>query len=117
LFAVDFNYHKDNWDVRLEYGSTYQQASNFIGTNIHRQGFYGQVAYRPRDIPSRFLQNLEFVYRYSYVWFNGIDPAGLDLTTFGTPLDVPVRRQQNEIGINYWFAPRAVIKFAFQIND
>jgi hypothetical protein len=117
LFAVDLNYHKGNWDARLEYGATYQQATNFIGNNIRRQGFYGQIAYRPRDASNRFLENLEFVYRYSFVEFDGIDPTALDLTTFTTPLDVPVRRQQNEFGINYWFAPRAVIKFAYQIND
>jgi hypothetical protein len=117
FWAVDFNYHQGNWDARLEYGAAYQQASNFIGNNIRRQGFYGQLAYRPRDLPNRFLQNLEFVYRYSFVEFDGIDPTALDLTTFATPLDVPVRRQQNEFGINYWFAPRAVIKFAYQIND
>lgn len=117
LWAVDFNFHKGNWDLRLEYGTTYQQASNFIGNNIRRQGFYGQLAYRPRDNPNRFLQNLEFIYRYSFVEFDGIDPTGLDLTSFSTPLDVPVRRQQNEFGINYWLSPRAVIKFAFQIND
>jgi hypothetical protein len=117
LFAVDLNYHKGDWDARLEYGSTYQQANDFIGNNIQRQGFYGQLAYRPRDNPNRFLQNVEFVYRYSYVWFRGIDPTQLDLTTFDTPLDIPVRRQQNEFGINYWFTPRAVIKFAYQIND
>jgi hypothetical protein len=117
LFAFDLNYHHGNWDVRLEYGRTYQQAGNFIGTNIRRQGFYGQVAYRPRDCPNCYLQNLEFVYRYGYVDFRGIDPTALDLTTFSTPLDVPVRRQQNEFGINYWFAPRVVIKFAYQIND
>ena len=60
---------------------------------------------------------MELVYRYSHVWFNGIDPTALDLTTFSTPVDVPVRRQQNEFGICYWFAPRCVIKFAYQIND
>ena len=117
LWAIDLSYHKGNWDFRFEYGTTYQQTSNFLGTNIRRQGLYGQVAYRPRDHSNRFLQNLEFVYRYSFVEFNGIDPATLDLTTFSTPLDVPVRRQQHEFGVNYWFAPRIVIKFAYQIND
>ena len=29
LWAVDFNYHKGNWDVRAEYGMTYQQAQPF----------------------------------------------------------------------------------------
>ncbi len=117
LWSLDFSYHKGNWDVRVEYGKTYQQAENFIGTNIWRQGVYGQIAYRPRDCGNRYLENLEFIYRYTYVEFGGIDPTQLDLTTFSTPLDVPVRRQQNEFGIDYWLAPRAVIKFAYQIND
>ena len=47
LWAVDLNYHKGNWDVHLEYGTTYQQAGDFGTNNIRRQGFYGQVAYRP----------------------------------------------------------------------
>jgi len=61
LWALDLNYHKDNWDVRFEYGMTWQQASNFIPNNIRRQGFYTQVAYRPRDANNRFLRNLEGV--------------------------------------------------------
>jgi hypothetical protein len=116
-FAVDLSYHKDNWDIRLEYGRTDQQASSFGFDDIHRQGFHGQIAYRPKHLPNGFLQKLEFVYRYGYVDFRGIDPTTLNLSTYATPVDVPVRRQQNEIGINYWFAPRCVIKFAFQIND
>src|SRR5262249_4449480 len=121
--AVDLNYRKGNWDVRLEYGINYQQAGSFAGTpgllenNIRRQGFYGQVAYRPYDSCNRYLQNTEFVYRYSYVDFSGIDPTALDLATFSTPMDVPVRRQQNEFGVNYYFAPRMVLKCAYQIND
>jgi len=123
LWAVDFNYHKGNWDVRAEYGMSFQQAGSFVGTtgltsnDIRRQGFYGQVAYRPRDLANRILKNTEAVYRYSYVDFHGIDPASLDLSTFSTPVDVPVRRQQNEFGINYWFSPRLVLKAAYQIND
>jgi len=117
LWAVDLNYHKGNWDVRAEYGMTYQQAGTFVFENIRRQGFYAQVAYRPRDLPNGFLQKLELVYRYSYVDIRGIDPTTLDLSTFSTPVDVPVRRQQNEFGIDYWFAPRLVLKCAYQIND
>jgi hypothetical protein len=117
LWAVDFNYHKGNWDVRAEYGQMYQQAKSFLPNDIFRQGMYAQVAYRPRDCPNRYLQNLEFIYRYSYVNFSGIDATMLDLTTFSTPVDVPVRRQQNEIGVDYWFYPRLVLKFAYQIND
>jgi len=29
LWAVDFNYHKGNWDARAEYGMMYQQAQGF----------------------------------------------------------------------------------------
>ncbi len=117
LWAFDFNYRKGNWDFRAEYGMTWQEAGSFGANNIRRQGCYAQVAYRPRDCCNKILQNLEFVYRYSYVDFRGIDPTTLDLTTFGTPIDVPVRRQQNEIGVDYWIAPRMVLKVAYQIND
>lgn len=117
LWAVDFNYHKGHWDLRAEYGMSYQQAKPFLDNDITRRGFYGQVAYRPRDAANKYLQNVELVYRYSYVDFQGIDPTALDLTTFGTPMDVPVRRQQNEVGINYYFYPRLVLKCAYQIND
>jgi hypothetical protein len=117
LFAVDFNYHKGDWDFRAEYGMTFQHARSFMEPNIRRDGFYTQVAYRPRDCDNRYLRNVEGVYRYSYVDFQGIDPTALDLTTFGTPVDVPVRRQQNEFGVDYWFYSRLVLKLAYQIND
>jgi hypothetical protein len=117
LFAVDLNYRKGNWDWRFEYGRTYQHAQSFVADNIQRQGFYTQLAYRPRHLPNGPLQRTEVVYRYSYVDFKGIDPTALDLTTFSTPVDVPVRRQQNEFGINYYFYPRMVLKCAYQIND
>ncbi len=124
LWAVDFNYHKGNWDVRAEYGMTYQQTQPFLNSvnalplsDITRQGFNGQIAYRPRDCPNNYLQNVELVYRYGYVDFSGIDPTTLDLTTYSTPMDVPVRRQQNEIGVDYYFYPRMVLKCAYQVND
>ncbi|HEV3116173.1 MAG TPA: hypothetical protein VGY58_03920 [Gemmataceae bacterium] len=123
LMAVDLNYHKGNWDVRLEYGLTRQQAGAFAGTpgllgdTITRQGFYGQVAYRPRDLPNGILEKTELVYRYSYVDIRGLDPTMLTLSSYATPVDVPVRRQQNEFGINYWFYSRMVLKCAYQIND
>jgi hypothetical protein len=120
LWAADFNFRKGDWTFRAEYGMTYQQAGSFTATNgapIRREGFYAEVAYRPWDIPCKYLQNAEFIYRYSYVTFPGIDVNELDLTAFGTPMDVPTRRQQNEFGIDYWFAPRLVLKLAYQIND
>jgi hypothetical protein len=117
LWAVDLNYHKGNWDFRAEYGMLHQEAMSFLANNITRQGFYAQAAYRPLDCGIRYLENFELVYRYSYVNFKGIEPTALDLTTFSTPIDVPVRRQQNEIGINYYFSPRLILKCAYQIND
>jgi hypothetical protein len=117
LFAVDLSYHQGNWDIRAEYGAVNQQASTFLRAPIRREGFYGQVAYRPWDCANKYLQRTEAVYRYSYVTFPGIDANELDLTTFGTPMDAPVRRQQNEIGINYYFYPRMVLKLAYQMND
>jgi len=117
LWAADLNYHKGNWDAHLEYGATYQQARTFLPDNIQRRGFYGQIAYRPWDLPPGILQRLEAVYRYTYVDFKGIDPTALDLTTFSTPVDVPIRRQQNQFGINYYFYQRMVLKFSYQIND
>jgi hypothetical protein len=117
LYAVDLNYHKGNWDARFEYGRVHQQAGSFLGANIERQGVHAQVAYRPRDCPCKYLQNLELVYRFGYVTFPGVPAVALDLTAFATPMDVPVRRRQSEIGLNYWFSPRLVLKAAYQIND
>lgn len=117
LCAVDFNYRKGGFEARAEYGMTVQQAQPFLPNDITRQGFYAQVAYRPLDCPHKFLQNLEVVYRYGYVDFKGLDPALLTLSAYATPIDVPVRRQQNEFGLNYYFYPRMLLKGAFQIND
>ncbi len=117
LMAVDFNYRKGGFEARAEYGMTVQQAQPFLTNDITRQGFYAQVAYRPIDCSTKLIQNLEFVYRYSYVDFRGLDPALLTLSSYTTPVDVPVRRQQNEFGLNYYFYPRMLLKGAFQIND
>jgi hypothetical protein len=117
LVAFDFNYHEGNWDIRAEYGKTFQHTTEFLGANIRRQGVNAQIAYRPRDSLCEHLQRTEVVYRYGWVDFKGIDAAALDLTHFATPLAVPVRRQQNEVGINYWFSDRMVLKVAYQIND
>jgi hypothetical protein len=117
LYALDLNYHKGNCDFRFEYGMTYQHAGDFIQANIRRQGFYTQLAYRPRDAGNRYLQNVELIYRYGYVDFRGFDRTALTLSSYATPVDVPIRRQQNEFGIDYWFYPRMVLKVAYQIND
>jgi len=126
LWAVDLNYHQGNWDARFEYGTNYQQTpatvtdsntSTAVGQpNIRREGLYAQLAYRPWDAVNRYLRNTEFVYRFSWADFHGIDPANLEFTTYATPLDIPVRRFQNEVGINYYFYQRMEVKFAYQFN-
>jgi hypothetical protein len=117
LWQLDANYHKGNWDARLEYAQMYQHAASFIGTNIRRQGLYAQIAYRPLDCLNSHLQKLELVARYGYTSFTGIDPTALDLTTFATPVDVPVNRNQYTIGINYWIYASLVTQVAYEINQ
>jgi hypothetical protein len=117
LWEFDANYHKGNWDLRFEYAELYQQAASFIGTNIRRRGLYAQVAYRPLDAPNSYLQKLELVGRYGYTSFSGIDPTAIDPTTFATPVDVPVNRNQYTIGINYWFYASLVAQVAYEFNQ
>jgi hypothetical protein len=117
LWELDANLHKGNWDLRFEYAEMFQHAESIIGTNIRRRGLYAQVAYRPLDCSNRYLQKLELVGRYSRTWFSGIDPTALDLTTFATPIDVPVNRNQYTIGINYWFYASLVAQFAYEFNQ
>jgi hypothetical protein len=117
LWNVDANYHKGDWDLRFEYAELYQHAESFIGTNIRRRGLYAQVAYRPLELAPSCLANLEGVFRYSYANFRGIDSNALDLTTFTTPVDVPVNRHQFTIGVNYWFYASMVLELAYEINQ
>jgi hypothetical protein len=117
LWEVDANYHKGNWDLRFEYAEMYQHAESFIGNNIRRRGLYAQVAYRPLDSLNPYLNKVELVGRYGYTSFSGIDPTALDLTTFATPVDVPVNRSQYTIGINYWFYASLVAQFAYEFNN
>jgi hypothetical protein len=117
LWEFDANYHKGNWDLRFEYAEMYQHAASFIGTNIRRRGLYGQAAYRPLDSLNPYLQKLELVGRFGRAWFSGIDPTALDLTTFATPVDVPVNRNQYTIGINYWFYASLVAQVAYEFNQ
>jgi hypothetical protein len=116
LVQYDFGLRKGNWDLRFEYAYTYQQAAATIGNNINRSGLYAQVAYRPNHLQNCILRNLEVVFRYSRVWFRGIDPKLLDPTTFDTLVDVPVNRDQYTFGLNYYFYPAMALRFAYEIN-
>jgi len=126
LWALDLNYHKGNWDARFEYGAMYQQAPSSVvdantnttipQSNIRRDGLYAQIAYRPWDARNKYLQRTEFVYRFSWAEFHGIDPNALVISSYPTPIDAPIRRYQNEFGINYYFYQRMMLKVAYQIN-
>jgi hypothetical protein len=145
LFGVDAGFHKGDWDVRFEYANVLQKGPVLpqpamsqapagggdmgagdqgsmppevpMPMRIRRRGFYFQVAYRPYDACNRFLQNTEFVFRYSRARFSGIDPTALNLTRFESPVAAPVDRDQYTSGINYYFYPSLVLKFAYEINQ
>src|SRR5262249_29690723 len=89
----------------------------FIGTNIGRRGLYTQIAYRNYNARHEFLSRLEGVFRYSFANFSGINPRQLDLAAFDSPVSVPVNRNQYTIGMNYYFYPSIILKFAYEINQ
>lgn len=134
LWGIDAGYHKGNWDFRFEYANNFQKspappAEEAVVAEegeapmpaeplrIRRRGFYAQAAYRPYDACNRYLQNTEFVFRYSRARFRGIDPFALDLAAFRSPVDAPVDRDQYTFGINYYFYPSLVLKCAYEINQ
>lgn len=67
----------------------------------HSNAGYGQLAYQLSGVDNDFFKNVEFVGRYDR----------LDL-----PAEAPVNIDQKRItaGINYWFSPSTVVKFAFE---
>jgi hypothetical protein len=116
VWQLDLGYRKGNWDARFEYANNHQQAGSYIGNNIRRQGLYAQLAYRPYHLQHPILRNFEVAARYSRVWFHGIDPTMLDPTTFATPVDVPVNRDQYTFGINYYFYASMALRLAYEVN-
>ena len=114
-----FNYHRGNWDFRFEYGNNYEYTKSFIGNNIDRKGFYTQLAYRDYQSLKKHKQRLEYVFRYSETTFRGLDQAAAaaNANSFGSPVNVPVDRNQYTIGINYYLYPSTVLKFAYEINS
>jgi hypothetical protein len=114
-----FNYHRGNWDFRFEYGNNYQYTKSFIGNNTDREGLYAQLAYRNYQSLNKHKQRLEYVFRYSETMFHGINQtlAAENVSLFGSPLNVPVDRNQYTIGINYYLYASTVLKFAYEINS
>jgi hypothetical protein len=112
-----FNYHYGNWDFRFEFGDNFQRTRPFIDTDIIRTGLYTQVAYRNYASLRKHMQRLEYVFRFSESSFHGINQAKVDPTTFDTPMDAPVDRNQYTLGLNYYFYASTIFKIAYEIND
>jgi len=114
-----FNYHRGNWDFRFEYGQNYERTRPFIGNSIERNGFYTQLAYRNYASIHKHLQRLEYVFRFSDARFRGINQAAVanNVSSFDTPMDAPVDRNQYTIGVNYYLYPSTVFKIAYEINQ
>jgi hypothetical protein len=113
IWDFDAGYHWGNWDFRFEYANTRQQAP---GSPINRQGLYGQVAYRPLDLPNGFWQKTEGVLRYDYVQFDGIDLAKTGVS-FASREAIPVDRNRYTMGLNYYLYESLILKFFFEINQ
>jgi hypothetical protein len=117
LWDVDASWHRGNWDARFELAKTDQQTP---AQPIHRFGFYTQVAYRQYDNPNRFLQKLEYVFRFDHVEFDGINLAKTGINFGGLGLNYarqPLDRNRFTYGVNYWFYPSLVLKLAIEINE
>jgi len=114
-----FNYHRGNWDFRFEYGQNYERTRSFIGNSIERNGFYTQLAYRDYKSTRKHLQRLEYVARFSDARFRGIDQAAVasNVSSFATPMDAPLDRNQYTMGVNYYLFPATVFKLAYEINQ
>lgn len=63
--------------------------------------WYGQIAYRPTKVAQAIISNTEIVFRYDQI----------DL-----PEGAPLNEDQSRIavGLNYWFTPSGVFKFAYE---
>jgi hypothetical protein len=116
LWGLDLSYHRGNWNFLVEWADNYQQAKGTIGNNIDRRGMYAQISYRDYNNRSPFLAKLEYVFRYSFANFTGINFTKLDLSAFG-PGAAPVDTNQYTLGLNYWFYASNVIHLAYELNQ
>ena len=119
LQALDFNYRpqvtplRGVIDLRGEYAWSNVSTETFDPTGAlkfgplrfknQRSGGYIQLAYRPTMVDDKILRRLEFVGRYDFLL---------------TPIDAPGgdREHRYTIGIDYWLAPNAVFKIAYEFD-
>jgi hypothetical protein len=112
-----FNYHRGNWDFRFEYGDNFEVTRPFIGTNIHREGMYAQLAYRNYYSLHKHRQRLEYIFRYSDQRFQGINQWTVPFSAFNPPSTAPINANQYTVGVNYYFYASTVLKVAYEINQ
>lgn len=113
MWNIDASFHRGNWDLRFEYANVAQQSPH---GPIDRQGLYAQVAYRPRHLIHPAWSRLEYVGRFGWVDFSGIDlsQTGID---FGGSEKIPVDRNRYSAGVNAYLQPSLITKIHYQIND
>ncbi len=117
LWGVDAAYTKGSWDARFEYlaarlGGFMSQAEPGMPTEqIPRtdwDAWYAQLAYKLSGLTERaVLRNLEPVVRYGELHVNGFAP----FVAKGAP------EERISVGLNYWFSPSIVWKFAASWRD
>ena len=116
IWDLDLNYHRGNWDFRLEAAQTVWNSQAILGNNITLRGLYSQIAYRPYNAANRFLQRTEAVFRYSQFRGSGYSPSAIDLTAFTYPNQAPISRDQYTFGLNYYPYPSMALRVAYEIN-
>lgn len=122
LAGVDLSYTKDSrclrgtFDLKAEWVWSHVDDGHydFAGTdfffhNDHRNGGYVQAAFRPDQLKQKWLKNLEFVIRY-----DRLDNPGTAPRVQGFDFRNSQDHDRGTIGLNYWLAPRAVLKFAYE---
>ncbi len=80
-----------------------EDTSRYTFTN-NSSAYYAQLAFRPALVDNKILKNIELVGRYS---------------VYNTPKGSLWESEQSqiEVGLNYWFTWRTVLKLSYQITD
>jgi hypothetical protein len=120
LQAVDLNWRQEvpalvgTFDVRGEWvysavsSATYDPSGALgigpVTFGNYRNGGYAQLCYRPTLVTNKIIRNIELCTRYDRV---------------ESPLNSPggEREQRWIFGVDYWLAPNAVIKVAYELDN
>ncbi len=92
-------------DLRAQWAWRKIDRSRAAGLNFNNKvnGGYGQIAYRPSLLNLKWVKNLETVFRYERM----NQPAGSRFYD----------ENRYTAGLNYYFAPTTVFKFAYEFDD